>query len=161
MKQRDKETKQQEDDTKTIAPTEPKLRSSRSVRRFEDLQIWQLGREIVRGVYRAAQTQPLRNDMAFANQMKRAAVGICANIAEGFERGTRKQYIEFVYIAKGSAGELRSHVILAHDVGLIGEEARSWLLDRCERCSRMLAMYLRHLKKTARTIPGLKYSEDA
>lgn len=127
------------------------------IRRFEDLEVWQLGRELVRGVYRAAKTQSLRSDFALANQMKRAAIGVCSNIAEGFERGTRKQQIEFCYIAKGSAGELRCQVILAHDVGLINEKARAWLIDRCERCSRMLAAYLKHLKATRDTIAGLKY----
>jgi four helix bundle protein len=129
------------------------------IERFEDLLVWQVGREIARGVYRAAKTQPLARDRVLADQMKRAAVSIASNVAEGFERGTRKQNIEFCYIAKGSAGELRSHVHIAHDNGLIDDKASAWLLDRCENCSRMLAGYIRHLQATKTTIAGLKFEE--
>ncbi len=130
-----------------------------TVRRFEDLEVWQVARKIAQGVYRAARTQGLRGDFALANQMKRAAVSISSNIAEGFERGTRKQQIEFCYLAKGSAGELRSQVVLAHDVGMLGEKAYGWLIERCETCSRMLAAYIRNLKRSSSQFPGLKYAD--
>src|SRR5262245_53196469 len=96
-------------------------KAKRPVRRFEDLEVWQLARELVRGVYRAAESQALRRDLTLSSQMKRAAVSICSNIAEGYERGTRKQHIEFCFIAKGSAGELRCQIILAHDLKLIDD----------------------------------------
>lgn len=131
------------------------------IRRFEDLEVWQLARELVRGVYRAAQSQGLRRDLPLSSQMKRAAVSICSNIAEGYERGTRKQYIEFIYIAKGSAGELRCQLILAHDVGMLDAKAYDWLLERCEKCSRMLAGYLKHLKATSTKFRGTKFEEPS
>ena len=65
-----------------------------AILRFEDLAVWQAARELTRGVYRACQTQKLKADAALATQMRRSAVSICSNIAEGFERGTRKQQIE-------------------------------------------------------------------
>jgi four helix bundle protein len=130
------------------------------IQRFEDLEIWQIARELAKGVYRAAGSQPLRKDYAMANQMKRSAVSISSNIAEGFERGTRKQHIEACYIAKGSAGELRSQVIIAHDVGLLDDQACSWLSERCESCSRMLAAYIKRLKQTRDQFPGIKYEES-
>ena len=128
-----------------------------TIRRFEDLEVWQVAREIARGVYRAADSQPLGKDYALLNQMKRSAVSISSNIAEGYERGTRKQQIEYCYIAKGSAGELRSQIIVAHDVGLIDDQAYEWLCAKCESCSRMLAGYIHTLKKTIRKYPGTKY----
>lgn len=118
--------------------------------------MWQLAREISRGVYRAADSQRLQRDPVLSNQMKRAAVSICSNIAEGYERGSRKQYIEFVYVAKGSAGELRCQLVLAHDAGLLEDTAFQWLHTRVEQCSRMLSSYLRHLKATVVSVPGLK-----
>ena len=127
-----------------------------SIRRFEDLQVWQVARELNRGVYRATQSQKLGSDHAMANQMKRAAISIASNIAEGFERGTRKQQIEFCYIAKASAGELRAQVTLAHDVKLIDDTVRDWLMGTCEECSRMLAGYIKHLQQTRDRFPGLK-----
>ncbi len=95
------------------------------------------------------------------NQMKRAAVSISSNIAEGYERGTRKQHIEACYVAKGSAGELRSQVMVAHDVGLLDEAAFAWLMEHCDKVSRHLANYLRHLQRSQRTIPGMKYVAPA
>jgi four helix bundle protein len=118
-----------------------------------------MARELAQGIYRAARTQELRNDYPLLNQMKRAAVSISSNIAEGFERGSRKQHIEFAYIAKGSAGELRSQIILARDVELLDNQAFEWLIERCESCSRMLSAYIRNLKETQTKFRGLKYEE--
>jgi four helix bundle protein len=133
------------------------------VRRFEDLECWQTARELARGVYRATKRQKLGSDLALSNQMKRAAVSIGSNIAEGFERGTRRQQIEACCIAKGSAGELRSQVITARDVELIDARAYEWLHEKCETCSRQIQGYIRHLRQTRDKMPGPKYfgpSED-
>ncbi len=131
------------------------------IRRFEDLEVWQLARELAQGVYRAAQSQKLRDEYPLQNQMKRSAVSISSNIVEGFERGSRKQHIEFAYIAKGSAGELRSQLIIAHDVGSLDEGAFAWLMERCDACSRKLSAYIESLKRSKGEFPGLKYQEGA
>ncbi len=128
-----------------------------NVRRFEDLQVWHTARELVRGVYRACEKQNLRRDHVLVDQMKRAVVSIGSNIAEGFERGTRRQHLEFCYIAKGSAGELRSQIIHAHDVGLLDAVAYEWLLNTAEQCSRQLQGYIRHLRSSRVALPGPKY----
>lgn len=130
------------------------------VRRFEDLSVWQTGRDLVRGIYRASKSQPLGRDYAMADQMKRSAISICSNIAEGYERGSRKQQIDACFTAKGSAGELRAQVILASDVELIDKPAFDWLLERCDKCSRQLAMYIRHLQQTEPRIRGLKHAQN-
>ena len=126
-------------------------------KRFEELRVWQTARELTRGVYRAAERQKLGNDWALANQMKRAVVSIGSNIAEGFEKGTRKQQIEACYIAKGSAGELRSQIIAAHDVSLIDKRAYNWLHEKCETCSQQLQAYIGYLRRTRKDLPGPKY----
>jgi four helix bundle protein len=132
------------------------------VLRFEDLRVWQSARRLARGIYRAARTQALKDDYALREQMKRAVVSIGSNIAEGYERGTRKQHIEGCYLAKGSAGELRSQLITAHDVGLLDERAFAWLYKVCEQCSQQLAMYVARLQRTQSRIRGSKYtSPDA
>jgi four helix bundle protein len=128
-----------------------------TIRRFEDLEVWQTARELTKGVYHAAKTQKLRTDRALASQMQRAAVSVGSNIAEGFERGTRKQQLEACYIAKGSAGELRSQIITARDVDLLDEQAFDWLLQTCETCSRQLQGYIRYLRGSRDTLPGPKY----
>ncbi len=136
-------------------------RTRSPIQQFEDLKVWQVGRELVKGVYRATRTQALREDRGLIDQMTRAAVSITSNIAEGHERGSRVQYIEFCFYSKGSAGELRSQVINAHDVGLLDETAFEWLHSRCLEVSRMLAGYIKHLIETAQTLPGMRFTRDA
>lgn len=130
------------------------------IHRFEDLRVWQSARELLRGVYRAEKSQPLGRDRVFSNPMRRAALSIGSNIAEGYERGTRRQQIEACFIAKGSAGELRSQVIMAHDVGLIDDACRAWFVEHCEKCSGQIARYIEHLKRTSKEIPGLKFADE-
>jgi four helix bundle protein len=89
--------------------------------------------------------------------MRRAAASIGSNIAEGFEKGSRKQEIEACYIAKGSAGELCSQATTAHHDGLLSDEAYNWLLEMCETCSRQLHAYIGHLLNTQDDLPGAKY----
>jgi len=127
--------------------------------RFEELRVWQSARELARAVYRAARTQPLGGDYALAGQIKRAAISVSSNIAEGYERGSRKQQIEFCYIAKGSAGETRSLGIVAHDVGLIDDQVAGELAGLCDKCSRQLSAYLRHLRQTQGLIRGDKFAD--
>jgi four helix bundle protein len=131
------------------------------VARFEDLEVWQTARELTKGVYRAARSQCLSQDRALADQMKRAAISIGSNIAEGFERGTRKQQLEFCYVAKGSAGELRSQIISTHDIELLDERAYVWLLGVCEKCARQLQAYIKHLRRTQKVYPGPKFAEQS
>lgn len=131
--------------------------AEQGVRRFEDLQVWQTARELTAGIYRACKTQPLGSDRSLASQMKRAAVSIGSNIAEGYERGTRKQQIEYCYYAKGSAGEPRSQVIATHDVGLLNDEAYGWLAEKCDKCSRQIAAYVSYLQRSQSRIAGMKH----
>ncbi len=130
------------------------------IQRFEDLRVWQAGRELAKGVYRAARSQPLRKDRGLVDQMTRAAVSVTSNIAEGHERGSRLQNVEFCFYAKGSAGELRSQVINAHDVELIDDTAFEWLHAKCEEVSSLLAGYIKHLMETADKMPGMKFTRE-
>lgn len=135
-------------------------RSRSSIQRFEDLRVWQAGRDLVKGVYRATRTQGLKHDRGLVDQMTRAAVSITSNIAEGHERGSRVQNVEFCFYAKGSAGELRSQLINAHDVELLDEAAFDWLHAKCEEVSSLLAGYIKHLTETMKEIRGMKYTRD-
>ena len=137
--------------------TTSQSQSRPAIQRFEDLEVWQCARELAQGVYRATRTQALRRDRVLCDQMRRAAVSVASNIAEGFERGTRKQQIEFCFIAKGSAGELRCQVTIAHDLELLYARAHEWLSEKCEACSKLLAGYIRSLKLTQDRFPGVKY----
>jgi four helix bundle protein len=116
--------------------------------RFEDLQVWQCARELVRGLHRAARTQKLRSDRVLVDQMTRAAVSVISNIAEGHERGSRAQNVEFCFYSKGSVGELRAQLIIANDLGLLDKVAFEWLSGKCEQVSALLSGYIRHLRLT-------------
>ena len=110
----------------------PRRRSA--IQRFEDLDVWQEARKLVKAVYRACRTQELSQDRDLVSQMRRAAVSVTSNITEGHERGSRIEYIHFYFIAKGSAGELRSQIINARDAELLDEEAFGWRHRQCEKC---------------------------
>jgi len=131
-----------------------------SIQRFEDLKTWQAARELVKGIYRATKSQALKNDRGLVDQMTRAAVSITSNVAEGHERGSRVEYVQFCFYAKGSLGELRSQIINAHDVELIDDKAYEWLHDKCEEVSSLLAGYIKHLCETTNSIPGMKHTKN-
>ncbi|MGH9758302.1 MAG: four helix bundle protein [Candidatus Acidiferrales bacterium] len=81
--------------------------------RFEDLPVWQAASELALGVFALGEKTPMRHRRSFRDQIERAAVSISNNIAEGFERGTTQELLTFLYIARGSAGEVRSMLCLA------------------------------------------------
>ena len=87
------------------------------IRTFEDLMVWQKAIEFVKRVYVVTNQGDLKRDFGLRDQMRRAAVSIPTNIAEGFERASRKEYLLFLNIAKGSAGETRSLFRVALEVG--------------------------------------------
>lgn len=119
-----------------------------TIERFEDLRVWQEAREIVTVVYRLTTKFPSSERYGLASQMQRAAVSTMSNIAEGFERGTTKEFINFLYIAKGSNGEVRSQVYAALDLGYISQAECDDLLRRCEKLSRRLHNFIEYLKRT-------------
>ena len=92
------------------------------VTRFEDLIAWQKARELVRNVYRITNHPPFQRDFGLRNQIQRAAVSIMSNIAEGFERGGRAEFHNFLVIAKGSCAEVRSQAYIALDIGYMSEQ---------------------------------------
>ena len=79
-----------------------------TIRRFEDLTCWQVAREVARDVYRVSRDGDLARDFGLKNQIRRSAGSVMDNIAEGFDRGSRGEFVQFLGIAKGSAGEVKS-----------------------------------------------------
>ena len=86
-----------------------------TVKQFEDLNVWQEARQLVSAVYAASRARAFSQDFGLRDQIRRAAVSTMSNIAEGFERGTRKEFVQFLNIAKGSNGEVRSQLQVAAD----------------------------------------------
>ncbi len=89
----------------------------KKIESFEDLLVWQKGMEIVKQVYLLSKEGELAKDFALREQLRRAAISIPPNIAEGFERASRKEYVNFLNFAKGSTGEIRSLLNVAFELG--------------------------------------------
>lgn len=116
-----------------------------TIQRFEDLLAWQKARELTRGVYSS-----LRDcrDMGFRDQIQRAAVSVMSNIAEGFERGTRNEFINYLFIAKGSCGEVRAQLYVTSDVGYLNVETFKFLNALAVECSRLIASFIQAVKSS-------------
>lgn len=94
---------------------------SKKIESFEDLLVWQKGLKLVRQVYLVTRDGKLSKDFNLRDQLRGAALSIPSNIAEGFERASRKEYLNFLNIAKGSAGEVRSLLRVALETGYLEE----------------------------------------
>ena len=95
----------------------------KKIESFEDLLVWQKGLKIVKQVYLITRDGKLSRDFGLRDQLRGAALSIPSNIAEGFERASRKEYLNFLNIAKGSAGEVRSLLRVAVEIGYLEESA--------------------------------------
>ncbi|HMO64856.1 MAG TPA: four helix bundle protein [Verrucomicrobiota bacterium] len=122
-------------------------------RRFEDLQVWQEASALTVEVYRVARQPRALADRAFCDQMCRAAVSIMNNIAEGFERDGRREFAQFLRIAKGSAGEVRSLLHLALSLGYLTAMQHTALTASAETLSRRISRFIASLQKPRRTAP--------
>lgn len=90
--------------------------------RFEDMPVWQDARRITKIVYLLTAKDRFKKDYGLKDQIQRASVSVMSNIAEGYERHTKKEFAAFLYHAKGSIGELRSQLYVALDLGYISEK---------------------------------------
>ena len=111
-----------------VDPQERKVKQSKSekvkkkIECFEDLFIWQKAVEFAKDIFVVTEKPGLKADFGLKSQLRNAVVSISANIAEGFERRSRKEYLNFLNIAKGSAGEVRSLLSVAHQVGYLSDK---------------------------------------
>jgi four helix bundle protein len=106
--------------------------------RFEDIQAWQKSREFTNVIYSLHKNNSFKNDFILHNQLMRAAISISSNIAEGYERGGKNEFIQFLSIAKGSASEARSQLYIAYDQKHLGGDSFQKLFDMITEISRMI-----------------------
>lgn len=118
-----------------------------AVHRFEDLIVWQKARIWCREIYSATATGAFARDFGLKDQIRRAAVSVMSNVAEGFERGKRTEFHQFVCIAKGSCAEVRSQLFVALDAGLLGRASFERLLGHGEELARLLGALRRSLDR--------------
>ena len=117
-----------------------------AVKDFEELAIFQKARELSKKIYPITQRGEFKNDFRFVQQIRAAAGSIIDNIAEGFERGGNKEFLNFLYIAKGSCGEVRSQLIRANDVGYFTQEEYDELYKECRNLSAGIMNFIKEIK---------------
>jgi four helix bundle protein len=110
---------------------------------FEDLEVWQSTRILVKSIYESVQNL---KDYSFRDQITRASVSVINNIAEGHERSSDKEFIRFLKIAKGSCGEVRSMLIISADLNYLTKEKSEELIKQCYSISRQLSGFVKYLE---------------
>ncbi|MCX5656374.1 MAG: four helix bundle protein [Planctomycetota bacterium] len=121
----------------------------KSIRTFRDLVAWQKGIALTRLVYRLTATFPSDERFGLVMQMRRAAVSLPANIAEGYGRGSRQEYIRYIQIARGSLFELQTHVEIARSQGWMADSTSREFNQSAEEVDRIVSGLLRSLKRPA------------
>lgn len=122
--------------------------------RFEDIQAWQEARELTKTIYRVSGTGKWAKDFALRDQIRRAAISVMSNIAEGFDRKGDAEFGRFLSIAKGSASEIKAQLYVALDQGYIEKTSFDFLYESCDKVVRFLGGFIRYLsgKKDSRRL---------
>lgn len=119
----------------------------KKVENYKDLEVWQRSIELVKAIYSIAETFPDKERYGLVNQMRRSAVSIPSNIAEGKTRQHLNEYIQFLYVSLGSCAELETQIIISHQLGYINKDTESLLLEKVDHISRMLRNLVKGLRK--------------
>ena len=113
---------------------------------FKSLMAWQKAYDLALEIYKVSKTFPKAELYGLADQIQRAAISISANIAEGYERQHRKEYIQFLMIAKGSLGEVETYLMFAKDLGYVEEEKFKKLDGKRQEVSKLLGGLINSLR---------------
>jgi four helix bundle protein len=128
------------------------------VKNFEDLEIWKEARRLTMEIYQLRRDSRFSKDFGLSNQIQRAAISIMSNIAEGFERGGNQEFIQFLYVAKGSCGEVRSQLYVAVDQSYVAQKHCDDVFKSFRRLSIMISNLIDYLKRSG--MKGAKYNSS-
>ena len=128
-----------------------------TIKRFEDLEIWQLAIELSNEIYDIIMNTDLKSDFALRNQIDRSAMSVSDNIAEGFEREGNREFIQFLSIAKGSCGEVRSQLYKLKNRLYIEDKKFEELKNKTELTTKKISSFMNYLKNT--DYKGNKFQE--
>ncbi|TRU08217.1 MAG: four helix bundle protein [Microcystis sp. Msp_OC_L_20101000_S702] len=116
------------------------------IQSYRDLRVWQEAVNLAESCYRLTKTFPKEELYGMTTQIRRASVSIAANIAEGYGRKTRGEYIQFLYIAQGSLKELENHWLISQRVELASSQSVNPILNQCESVGQLLLTLIRSLE---------------
>ena len=122
---------------------------------FEEIDSWQKGRALAKAVYIVTSHAVFAKDFALRDQIRRAAVSVISNIAEGFGRGGTAEFIQFLSIAKGSATEIQAQLYIAHDLGYISQAEFDNLSTLADETGKLIGGLMQYLRKSE--LKGVKY----
>jgi four helix bundle protein len=118
-----------------------------TIERFEDIKSWQKGRKLCKLVYDVTRQAPFGRDYGLRDQIRRAAVSIPSNIAEGFESQNNRTFIRYLYIARASSAEVRSQAYVALDQGYLPESKFDEIYELCRDIARLVTRFINYLQK--------------
>ena len=127
-------------------------------KRFEDLEVWIAAKDASVMIYKITENESLRKDFGLKDQIRRASISVISNIAEGFERNGNKEFIQFLSIAKGSAGEVRAQLYIIKELNFINEEEFVLLYEKVTQVSKMLSGFINYLKQSE--LKGTKFKSE-
>ena len=130
-----------------------------TITRFEDIEAWQKGRVLKQALYRHSRSREFAKDFALCNQIRRAAMSVTANIAEGFERGGNREFIQFLSNSKGSCGEVQDHLYTALDERYITKSEFEQLYNQAAEVGRLIGGFMNYLQRSE--IRGTKFRNTA
>jgi len=116
---------------------------------FTELKVWQEAHKFVLMVYKTTESFPSKENFGLTSQIRRAAVSITSNIAEGFERGSKKELIQFSIIARASLGEMQNQLLLAKDLGYLEKSDFDKLAKQSVVVHKLINAFIRSLKSSA------------
>lgn len=125
------------------------------IERFEEVDAWKVARELTKSIYQVTSIGDFARDFGLRDQIRRAVVSIISNIAEGFERGGNKEFLQFLSLAKGSCGEVRAQLYVALDQSYLNGEQFQELIEKTARTSRLITGLMKYLN--ASDLRGSKY----
>ncbi len=119
-----------------------------TITRFEDIEGWKRARVLTQQVYQISGAGHFNRDFALRDQVRRASISIMSNIAEGFERDGNKEFAQFLSIAKGSVGEVKSQFYVALDAGFINETQFTSLYGQADETGKLIAGFRHYLQRS-------------
>lgn len=126
-----------------------------TITKIEDLLIWKEARSLVKSVFVLTSKAKFSKELSLKDQIKRSAISVMSNVAEGYGRGGNKEFVQFLYIANGSLNELKSQLYIAYDFDLLNEEELNKFLADTLKIENMIKALVRKMKDSEFT--GTKY----